>query len=150
MATIDKLLNSLNQVDVVDVMFDVLKQDTEAIVKLNKQQLMRGEKHDGSRTAEHTYGSLSVLYIEEKRQLGKISQSTLPHVNLFDTGSFYRGFTTRFQRRNFSIYSRDSKSADLQDTYGTDIFGLQRSSLDKLVIEKKPIIQQNYKQKLNL
>jgi hypothetical protein len=150
MATIDKLINVLNQVNPVDVTFDTLKQDTEAITKLNKQQLMRGEMSDGSRTPKHTYGSLSRLYVNDKLDSGKISSSTLPHVNLFDTGAFYRGFTTRFQRNNFSIFSRDSKSSELQDTYGNLIFGLQSESLDKLMLEKKTVIQGNYKKKIGV
>lgn len=150
MATIDKLIAAIKQVNPVDVVFDTLKEDPEAITKLNKQQLMRGEMSDGTRTPKHTYGSLSKLYVAEKKEKGKISSSTLPHVNLFDEGNFYRGFTTRFQRNNFSIYSRDSKSAMLQDTYGNLIFGLQPVSLGILMREKKPTIQLNYKNKLGL
>ena len=150
MATIDKLISAFKQVNPVDVVFDTLKQDPDTITKLNKQQLLRGEMSDGKRTPEHTYGSLSKLYVADKQSSGKISSSTLPHVNLFDSGDFYRGFTTRFQRDNFSIYSRDSKSSMLQDTYGNGIFGLQPISVDALMKQKKAIIQLNYKQKLGL
>jgi hypothetical protein len=71
-------------------------------------------------------------------------------MNFFNEGHFYRGFKAKFQSRIISIFSTDSKSADLQDDYGTDIFGLQRESLDKLISLKKANIQRNYKQKLRL
>lgn len=150
MATIDKLINALDRVNPIEVAFDVLKKDEDSITKLNKQQLLRGELSNGQRTKKHTYGSLSKLYVADKLDSGKISRKTLPHVNLFDEGRFYRGFKVLWRQWWLNIYSTDSKSTELQDTYGTEIFGLQPKSLDILLNLKKPAIQSTYKQKLRL
>lgn len=150
MATIDKLIDAMKAADPVEVVFDTLKDDPNAITDLNKQQLLRGEMGDGTPTPSHTFGAISRFYVDMKLDLGRINAAILPRMNFFNTGKFYRGFKVLFRKNDFSTYSTDSKSTELQDRYGSHMFGLQESSIDELIEQKKPVIQTNFKKRIGL
>ena len=150
MATIDKLIAAMQSADPVEVVFDTLKDDPNAITDLNKQQLLRGEMGDGTPTPSHTFGAISRVYVGMKLDIGRINASILPRMNFFNEGRFYRGFKVLFRKNDFSMYSTDSKSSELQDRYGSHMFGLQESSINELIEQKRPVIQTNFKKKIGL
>ena len=150
MATIDKIINSLNNTDPEKVVFEVLRQDQNYILQLNKDQLLRGEVSDGGKTPEHTYGPMSAIYVREKLSMGRIKNSTLPNMNFFNKGDFFRGFKAKFQGLSFSNYSTDSKSGEIQGMTDNKVFGLQKESIDLLITREKPAIISTYRKKLGI
>jgi len=98
----------------------IIRQNEEEILNLNRDSQLynKGIDSDGQRIFP-TYSPFTRLI---KRSEGKIFN----HVTLFDTGDFYNGFRIKFNGygKPFNIYSTDSKSSELQENYGTNIFGL--------------------------
>ena len=120
--TIDDYISAL------DTVISGLEQQSQRIVlstkdsllDLNKEQLYEyGIKSDGKPLRK--YRPNTVAYKAEKGQI-------FTHTTLFDEGNFYRGFDTIFRNETVSIFSRDIKSSDLQDKYGSGIFGLTKSN----------------------
>ena len=92
MDKLNNILNALEEVDTNTLFQSAVKKFDDDIIKLNHSQLEQGQKSNGESTPEHTFGSLSKKYVDEKVAKGLIDNSTLPNVNLKNTGSFYSGF----------------------------------------------------------
>ena len=101
-----------------------IPKQTERIVLKNKKRILdlnretqlfdKGIDSDGKLLREYKPFTIAI-----KRQKGEVFNRT----TLLDTGSFYKGFDLLVRNNVISIFSRDSKSADLVDKYG-NIFGL--------------------------
>lgn len=79
-----------------------------------KQLFDKGIDGTGERLLEYTNYTIAL-----KRQKGQPTDRT----TLEDTGSFYRGFDLIFTDQNaIGIFSRDSKTPELIEKYGSDIF----------------------------
>ena len=95
----------------------ILADNKEQILDLNRERQLFDKGIDSSGEQLRPYAPITIF---DKRQRG------LPYnrTTLFDKGNFYDGFDYLFRSNKLSIFSRDSKSSELQEEYGTSIFGL--------------------------
>jgi len=102
----------------------ILKTKEETILDLNRDDQLfdLGINSDGGKLREYKASTVSI-----KRSQGKPFNRT----TLFDTGAFTNAFKIKINFPNFSIFSTDSKSSDLQDKYGSNIFGLTEENQRK-------------------
>lgn len=107
----------------------IAKEQSEKIIDLNRDNQLydQGINSDGSK--------LFPSYANLTRQIKANKSQPFNRVTLFDTGDFYRGFKLRINYPIISIYSTDSKSSDLMDKYGTNIFGLITENQKKVNYE---------------
>lgn len=97
---------------------NIIRENEQEIVDLNKDQLESGKDADNN----DIFPPYTRTTIAIKRAKGDIFN----RVTLLDTGAFYNGFKIKIygEGKPFNIFSTDSKSSDLQDKYGSSIFGL--------------------------
>lgn len=95
----------------------IIADNKEQILDLNRERQLFDKGIDSMGEQLQPYAPITIF---DKRQRG------LPYnrTTLFNYGSFYDGFDYLFRGNKISIFSRDSKSGELQDKYGTSIFGL--------------------------
>lgn len=93
---------------------DIIRRGEQAIVDMNKGQLMAGVNSDGSGLGQYA----SKSYAEMKRTLNPRGV-----VDLKLTGSFHDNFFVAVELP-LTIWSYDSKTDDLVKKYGRNIFGL--------------------------
>lgn len=96
----------------------IIERKKDEILDLNRENQLYdfGIDSNGKRIFP-LYKNATILF---KRQKG----DPYNRVTLFDTGAFYRGFDLLNRKGTINIFSRDSKSSELQDKYGNNIFGL--------------------------
>ena len=102
--------------------FDVMCSDSvienqKDAADLNAQQLFSGERADGSEMPPYSWVSVNFF----NKPDGPI--------RLFDTGSFYKGFIFSSKTFPLAITSTDSKTDELREKYGSEIFGLNNENL---------------------
>lgn len=124
--TTDEYLSDLKKVKAaLPNEFDRIVEDNkQSILDLNREDQLfdRGVDSDGKRLREY-----SPLTKAIKRGKGEVFNRT----TLLDTGAFYGAFDLLNRGRSFSIFSKDSKSADLVEEYG-NIFGLTKENTKRV------------------
>lgn len=134
MRTLGDLDVSINKVDFNYLIVLSLIQSSEDYVRLQKEQMMEGQREDGHpifniNTGKDTY---SPSYAKKK---GKFKP-----IDLYDKGDFQGSIFLKVDDiTDFTVDSADSKSGMLQENYGTKIFGLDNENK----IAFKPIAQEN-------
>lgn len=108
------------------VIQDVLIEERGFIAELNREQLWKGKKADGSNMPEYVTNSKS------PNAPGKIV--------LFDTGSFHAGFDALIEDDEFEVIGTDEKTGFLTKKYG-HILDLNEESLQELRLRIKPKIE---------
>lgn len=134
MRTVASMLRSAEKINIPFQCALSLIDSSEEYVRLQNEQMARGERADGRPIFNIKTGSeeYSPAYAKKK---GKSKP-----IDLHDTGSFYKETFILVEDPSKAIVdSADSKSGTLQDRYGTEIFGLNKDSKIKF----KPIAQQN-------
>lgn len=106
---------------------EVVIKERKFIAELNKDQLRKGEKADGSDMPNYVANSKS--------------PSAPGKIKLFDTGDFYDGITPIVEDDEFDMIGFDDKTNLLTWKYGNEILGLTEESIDKLRIHLKPKIE---------
>jgi len=101
----------------------IINRNKEKILDLNRDKQLFDKGIDSDGQLLKAYSPVTVLF---KKQEGKPYNRT----TLFDTGSFTNKFDLLNQNNTLRIFSTDSKSSDLQDKYGTNIFGLTKENQD--------------------
>lgn len=69
-------------------------------------------------------GRLLQAYTPYTVSLKRLKGEAYNRTTLLDTGEFYAGFKLIDKKTTISIFSTDYKSSELQDKYGSSIFGL--------------------------
>lgn len=129
--------NMLGRAEKIDVPYLVqlsLIDSQEEYVRIQREQMMRGERQDGHPIFNLKTGSdqYSPAYAKKK---GKSSP-----IDLRDKGDFQGDIFIQVEDSEKAIVdSADSKSGKLQENYGSQIFGLNTNSR----IDFKPIGQAN-------
>lgn len=95
----------------------ILAANKDAVLDLNRQDQLYETGIDSNGRKLKSYRPNTVAIKAEKNQI-------FQYTTLKDTGLFYSGFDYLFRDNKLSIFSRDSKSSELQDKYGVSIFGL--------------------------
>lgn len=142
MTTVENLLQRVLKVDLNYLIPLSLIDSNEEYIRLQQEQLSRGERSDGKPIFNLKTGSAnySPSYAKYK---GKSSP-----IDLRDTGAFYSGIFIQVDDAvSARVGSVDDKSDGLQERYGEPIFTLNDQSKVKLV----PICQANlFKEVLNV
>jgi len=123
----------------------IIRQNEEEILDLNRDRQLYDKGIDSN--GQRIFPPYSAVTRLIKRSQGNIFN----RVTLFDTGDFYEGFRIKLNGYGnpFNIYSTDSKSSDLQEKYGSSIFGLTRQNEDYLNYQIiKPELEKFIKQNL--
>lgn len=117
---IEKRLKKLEKViaSIPDLIRKEAIKERSFIADLNRQQLLRGEKGDGTDMPQYVEGS------KQPSAPGKIT--------LFETGTNYASIETLFDENGFENVSDDPKSVFLINNYGKEIYDLNRESILKL------------------
>jgi hypothetical protein len=99
----------------------IISKNKETILDFNrdKQLFDKGINSDGQLLKKY-----SPITVNFKRQEGKPYNRT----TLFDTGSFTNKFDLLNKNNTISIFSTDSKSSELQEKNGSNIFGLTKEN----------------------
>jgi len=110
----------------VQMVIDSIPKETESIVKRNSQQIIELNTDDQlyNKGIDSEGQRLFPPYANITRQIKAGKSQPFNRVTLFDTGDFYKGFKIKYNYPILNIYSADSKSSDLMDKYGSNIFGL--------------------------
>lgn len=117
MRKIKDLANKLNSIDFISMCEQSVMDNESHAMELNNQQLFQGERADGTSLPDYSFVSVNFF----NKPSGPI--------RLFDTGDFYNGFIFSSSNFPFFITSKDSKTDDLQERYGSEIFGLTQENL---------------------
>jgi hypothetical protein len=103
----------------VPIIFELTKEE---MILLNQAQLYTESiDKDGDPLGGYKQIEYENLKIEMNPQLGG-------RVDLYLTGEFYAGFYVEVLKDEYIIGSKDSKSEELENKYGTAIFGLTDES----------------------
>jgi len=124
--TTDQYLASLKSVraQIPSEFERIVDRSKEVILDFNREDQLfdRGIDSDGNKLQPYT--PTTVRY---KRSKGEVFNRT----TLLDTGDFYKGFDLLKKPNDYSIFSRDEKSADLVEKYG-NIFGLTKENTERV------------------
>ena len=110
----------------------VLISQAEFIEELNRRQLERGERSDGSILPPYSPVSVS---------MGKPAGA----IKLFDEGDFYEGITANVFDDELRFEGEDEKTPMLIAKYGRLILGLNDESLQLLINHIRPLLQKEVK-----
>jgi len=124
---------------------NIIRENEEEILNLNRDSQLYDKGIDSNRQ------SIFPPYSQFTRLIKRSQGNIFNRVTLFDTGAFYDGFKIKLNGYGnpFNIYSTDSKSSNLQDKYGSSIFGLTEQNERFLNYEIiKPELEKYIKQHL--
>jgi hypothetical protein len=147
MATIDEVLNTYMQIDLVQIAKDVVTANEQGVLDINRNQLRFGFDSDGNYITPEYYYARYARYKQDVR--GTKAPWRTP--DLLDTGAFYKSlrFDKDFKVYSVGVYGDDGEySKKLEDKYGKDsIYGFDDKNLSgiraKYVDEIKKLITNN-------
>lgn len=112
-----------------------LNDNDKFITELNKKQLEKGEKADGTFMREYSYRTIKQRQLEGNPVKGSL-------IALYDTGDFWKGFWAIANDGKLELLSSDRKTNELIARYGDDIFGLTKSNFEILGEKIMPQLRQ--------
>lgn len=112
----ENLIKQYQSMDVFLLLRVVLEEFKNDIIKLNKEQLLKGNKADGTDLPGYT-DAYAALKNKPKRPK-----------TLKDKGDFHAGFDANFFKNYYEAFSRDPKEGFLIKNWGNEIFGLTEQS----------------------
>lgn len=120
MATVAEMLRRVKSVNIDELAMGIIESNKDKIVEKNQAQLeYEGINSKGNKLRRYASNS----YAARKQRINGMPGFGVPDLRL--TGAFYRGFTINvLSKKEFEITSTDSKTTDLTEKYGEDIFGL--------------------------
>lgn len=124
MATIDEMIQRFQRIreQTPQMIENAFNDESAMAAELNRKQLDKGQKSDGSFLPNYK------------------SKSRSGPIRLYDTGDFWRGIRFIADNDKITSFSDDRKNSLLQDKYGEKILGLTAQSK----IELQPYISDNY------
>lgn len=129
------LKTNIERLDLNKATEKALKARGNDISELNRDQLRKGERVDGSTLPPYSKRSVQVF--------GKPAGA----IKLFDTGDFYKGIKPEFSDKSFAVIDTDDKTEMLTDRYG-EVVGLQDQSINELAQDALGSIQYELRQQL--
>lgn len=120
-------------IDNIDKLKKLIPSKTENIIKKNENYIL-----DFNRDVQLFQEGINSLGVKLKRYSKNtinIKQSQgkpFDRTTLFDTGNFTNNFKLKINNGKYSIFSTDEKTSDLQDKYGSEIFGLTEINQKKI------------------
>ena len=147
MGNIVELRNSLRKIDIWKELKSIVRENEDELLDLVTSQLEEGETKTGK---TGTYSNMSADYVQAKLSQGRIKSSTLPYVNLYNEGDFYRQMTVNILNEAIEIYSKDSKAGELEDAYTSDIYIPNEKRMTEYIETILPLLQERIRLKLGL
>lgn len=147
MNKIEQQIKRFGKVDVWDIIRKTINSNEDFVAGLVRGQLMKGEDRDGN-MPQYAKASYEMGYIEYKLEQGKIDSSTLPYMNLYDTGAFHKAIEVHVRDKYVEILSRDSKASKLEGKYGSQILVPNEDRLKSIIEFILPKVQQELKKQL--
>lgn len=129
------LRNNISGIDLDTITEKALKARGDDIAELNRDQLRRGERVDGSILPSYSQKSVT--------RFGKPAGA----IKLFDSGDYYAGIMPKFTNKSFEVIDTDDKTDLLEEKYGTTI-GLQQDSINELAQDSLGQIQYELRKQL--
>ena len=120
--------------ELIQIIQDALNEEKEYILILQKQQLAKGEKADGTSTPRYSPKTIRVREVEGNPVKGE-------RIALYDTGEFWNKMWVLAVNGELEIYSSDGKTEMLLATYGENVLGLTDDNIEQLFERVIPIIQ---------
>ena len=120
--------------ELIGIVQDALNEEKEYILILQKQQLAKGEKADGTSTPRYSPKTIRVREAEGNPVKGE-------RIALYDTGEFWNKMWALAVNGELEIYSSDGKTEMLLATYGENVLGLTDDNIEQLFERVIPIIQ---------
>lgn len=120
--------------ELIGIVQDALNEEKEYILILQKQQLAKGEKADGTSTPRYSPKTIRVREVEGNPVKGE-------RIALYDTGEFWNKMWVLAVNGELEIYSSDGKTEMLLATYGENVLGLTDDNIEQLFERVIPIIQ---------
>ena len=125
-------LQSLNNGELIKMLQETLNSEKAFIVELNKKQLEKGQKSDGTFLKEYSQRTIKIRAMEGNPVKGDL-------IALYDSGDFWKGFWAMAYGGKLEIWSSDPKANQLVADYGEKIFGLTKDNfeeLEKVIVPK--------------
>ena len=99
----------------------IIDRNKDKILDINREMQLfeKGINSDGEMLKPYAPKTIKI-----KRSKGEVYNRR----TLLDTGDFYRGFDLMNRNNTITIFSRDSKSSELQDDNGSNIFGITKEN----------------------
>lgn len=126
MTTINDMLMRFRSFDMVTTTSQIMKDNEQDVVELNRQQLLEGVNRENDGVGE--YRSPSYALMKERMN----PRAGFGNVDLKLSGSFYDNFHLAIDSTEYAIFSTDWKTNKLMGKYGVEIFGLSPESRLKL------------------
>ena len=123
--TINDLYLNAKAIDLADIFSDVIAKNEDHLIQLNQNQLYK-DSSDSEGNQLQQYNSLE--YAREKESMNP--SVGFRNTDLYYTGAFYRGWSLLITNSEFLFDSSDSKTSDLIEKYGQNIFGLRKDNLE--------------------
>ena len=117
-----------------------LQKEVDNITQKNSQKIIAFNTERLYETGQDSFGKIIGRYSRATEEITKGRKKAGEPFDFKETGDFLKGFKIN---KNKQIFSTDPKSSDLQDKYGTAIFGLTEENNKKVNYEIfKPKIQE--------
>lgn len=127
MPTIADLIDNLTRINLEKLAKDSLKENTDFMADLNREQLEEGLKKDDTKMQKYSWLS----YARQKNEMNPKPGLGNPDLKL--TGEFHKSIKYSVGD-NINIMANDKHG--LEQKYGTEIFGLGKNKKKKLIDEK--------------
>lgn len=155
MATLKQALSLAKKIEaskIESVLFGIIKQLQNEIIQKNQDQLSKGKDVYQKTIGLYSKATEAITshdYFAGKRK--DIKKAGTPYTAQ-DTGDFFKGFYLEVQGDAFKIFSKDPKTHEILDTWGTEaIFGLSDKDLREIVTRSiLPFLLKNIRNTLQL
>ena len=119
---------NVQSIDVWELLKPILEKHFGFIEELNREQLSEGLQADGSAMPDYQYEEYAVF-----KDKFVPTYKIYPTTDLRYSGSFYEKIEAQFNLYGIEIQSFDSKAAELEAKYGSQIYGLTEKSMNRLI-----------------
>lgn len=126
-------LHGLTRAEIDRITLQVIKQNEDVVIELNRKQLLEGKNSKGLKVGSYRNKS----YAKYKQQKNPQANGS---VDLKLTGRFHDKFYLRTDSAILRVWSSDSKTDALVRKYGRSIFGLTAKSNKALAKVITPLV----------
>lgn len=139
----------LRGIDVVGLFDNVLEGHLEQIADLNREQLNKGLRADGTSMSDYRNSAANEIYIDDKIERGVYDQSIYPAMNFYDKGGFQKGIKAKLTLFDVEITSSDWKADKLDAMANGEALGITEDSLETVREDILPEFQEKLLNAIN-
>jgi hypothetical protein len=143
MSTISQLIRNVQAINVSDVIQESIDDTKQALVRLQKLQMLFGERSDGKKIGKYR----SIPYAVRKQAQNPLAG--FKQVDLRLHGDFHGGLFADVRDDKVVFDSLDSKTEILVEKYGEKIFGLnKKNAVEYSQNHLAPVAVNNFKKQI--